>query len=120
MDMLTKELSGDMTQAKNDEETSQKDYERLMADSQTKRAQNVESITSKEAAKADLDMKVESTKQQHSSQNAALGNTKDYIAQLHSSCDFLVDNFDLRKAARSNEMESLKNAKSVLSGANFA
>jgi len=120
MDMLTKELSGDMTQSKNDEETSQKDYERLMADSQAKRSENVESITSKEAAKADMDMKVESTKQQKSSQTAALGNTNDYIAQLHASCDFLTSNYDLRKAARSNEMESLKNAKSVLSGANFA
>jgi len=120
MDMLTKELSGDMTQSKNDEETSQKDYERLMADSQAKRSENVESIASKEAAKADMDMKVESTKQQKSSQTAALGNTNDYIAQLHASCDFLTSNYDLRKAARSNEMESLKNAKSVLSGANFA
>jgi len=120
MEMLHKELSGDMTEAKNDEETSQKDYERLMANSQSSRAQNVESITSKEAAKADLDMKVESTKQQNASQDAQLSNNNDYIAQLHSSCDFLVEQYDLRKAARANEVESLKNAKSVLSGANFA
>ena len=34
---------------------AQKDYERLMSESQKTRAQNVESITAKEAAKADLD-----------------------------------------------------------------
>merc|ERR1719486_1518241 len=40
MDMLLKELSGDMTEAENTEKTSQRDYERLMSDSQTTRAQN--------------------------------------------------------------------------------
>jgi len=120
MEMLTKELNDDMTAAKHEEETSQSDYERLMADSQASRAQNVESITSKEAAKADLDMTVENTKQQKTSQETELTNVKGYIAQLHANCDFLIDNYDLRKAARENEAESLQNAKSVLSGANFA
>merc|ERR1719327_1883992 len=60
MDMLMKELQGDVTEATHDEETSQKDYERLMSDSQASRAQNVESITDKEGAKADLDSKIES------------------------------------------------------------
>jgi len=120
MDMLMKELQGDVTEATHDEETSQKDYERLMSDSQASRAQNVESITDKEGAKADMDVKVEQTKQQKASQETELGNVKQYILQLHTSCDFLVANYDLRKAARSNELESLANAKSVLSGADFA
>jgi len=120
MDMLMKELQGDVTEATHDEETSQKDYERLMGDSQASRAQNVESITDKEGAKADMDVKVEQTKQQKASQETELGNVKQYILQLHASCDFLVSNYDLRKAARSSELESLANAKSVLSGADFA
>merc|ERR1719389_197340 len=120
MDMLMKELQGDVTEATHDEETSQKDYERLMSDSQASRAQNVESITDNEGAKADMDVKVEQTKQQKASQETELGNVKQYILQLHASCDFLVENFDLRKAARTNELESLANAKSVLSGADFA
>jgi len=120
MEMLTKELTGDMTAAKNDEETSQRDYERLMADSTSTRAQNVESITAKEASKADLDVTIQNTKQQKTSQTTELANVGGYIAQLHANCDFLIDNYDLRKAARQNEAESLKNAKSVLSGANFA
>jgi len=120
MEMLAKELTDDMTAAKHEEETSQADYERLMADSQKTRAQNAESITSKEASKSDLDMTIENTKQQKASQEADLSNIKGYIAQLHANCDFLIENYDLRKAARENEAESLKNAKSVLSGANFA
>merc|ERR1719265_2758481 len=120
MEMLAKELEDGLTESKHEEETAQKDYERLMSESQKTRAQNVESITSDEAAKADLDSKIESTKQEKTAQEAELSNIKQYITQLHATCDFLIENYDLRKAARENEIESLKNAKSVLSGANFA
>merc|ERR1719253_1153865 len=117
---LQKELKDDGSEAKHDEETSQKDYERLMTDSQENRAQMADSITNKESAKADLDEKAESTKELKRSQEAELMNTQGYISQLHSSCDFLVANYDLRKAARGNEIESLANAKAVLSGAGFS
>jgi len=119
LDNLVKELKDEFTEAKHDEETSQKDYEKLMTDSQSSRTQMADSITTKEAAKADLDEKVESTKELMRSQEAELMNTNGYIAQLHTQCDFLVANFDLRKAARTNEIESLANAKAVLSGAGF-
>merc|ERR1719359_688972 len=120
MDMLMKELSGDLTTSENEEKTSQKDYETLMSDSQATRAQNVASITEKEAAKADMDTAVEQTKAKLDSQQASLAEIKQYIIQLHANCDFLIENYDLRKTARENEMTSLATAKSVLSGANFA
>ena len=120
MDMLLKEVKDENTEATHDEETAQKDYERLMSDSQASRADKADSITSKEKAKADLDVSTENAKEQKTSQEAELMNTNQYIAQLHSTCDFLVQNYDLRKAARENEIESLKNAKATLSGADFA
>jgi len=120
MDMLLKELKDESVEAKHDEETAQKDYEELMADSQASRADKAGSITSKESAKADLDVKTENAKEQKTSQQTELMNTEQYISQLHGSCDFIVANYDLRKAARANEIESLKNAKGVLSGADFS
>jgi len=119
MDMLVKELQDGITEAEHEEETAQKDYERLMSDSQASREKSVESITAKEAAKADLDSKVVSTKEQKASQEAELMNIKGYLTQLHADCDFLLENYDVRKAARVNEKEGLVNAKSVLSGASF-
>merc|ERR1719379_1026024 len=83
MDMLLKELKDESTEATHEEETAQKDYERLMSDSQSSRADKADSITSKEAAKADLDVNTENTKEQHASQQAELQNTEQYIAQLH-------------------------------------
>merc|ERR1719265_759913 len=120
MDMLGKELQDGITEAENEEKTAQKDYERLMSDSTASRSKMAESITSKEVAKADLDTKIESTKEKKASQETELGNIKQYLATLHADCDFLIDNYDLRKTARENEVEGLKNAKSVLSGANLS
>merc|ERR1719407_200831 len=113
MDMLMKELQDGITEAENEEKTAQKDYERLMVESKESRASMSESITSKEVAKADLDTKVEAT------QETQLSSLKQTMAQLHADCDFLVENYDLRKTARETEVEGLKNAKSVLSGASF-
>jgi hypothetical protein len=39
---------------------------------------------------------------------------------LHKSCDFLVKNFDVRQAGRTQEMDALAEAKAVFSGADFA
>merc|ERR1719389_706919 len=113
MDMLLKELSGDLTSSENEEE-------RLMADSQASRSQNVASITDKEAAKADMDTAIEQTKAKLDSQQASLADIKQYILQLHAKCDFIIENYDLRKAARENELTSLANAKATLSGADFS
>merc|ERR1719158_386999 len=46
-----------------------------------------------------------------------LGN---YKAELHGSCDFIVKNFEIRQQARDEEIEALKQAKAILSGANFS
>merc|ERR1740138_1423822 len=70
MDMLIKELQDGITEAEFEEETAQTDYERLMSESQESRATMVESITTKEVAKADLDTKIEATKEKKSSEEA--------------------------------------------------
>merc|ERR1719482_1947599 len=41
-------------------------------------------------------------------------------ADLHKSCDYTLKNFDLRQAARQSEMEALKQALSILSGASIS
>merc|ERR1719281_2009443 len=120
LDRLTKDLQDGIADAEHDEKTGQKDYETLMSDSQTSRAQKAESITEKEAAKADLDLKVENASEKKAALEQDLLNIKDYLSKLHSQCDFLVENYDMRKTARETELESLANAKAVLSGANFS
>merc|ERR1719247_2913070 len=120
LNRLSKDLQDGITDAEHDEKTSQKDYETLMSDSSTSRAQKAESITEKEAAKADLDLKTENASERKTALEADLLNIKDYLSKLHAQCDFLVENYDVRKTAREMELESLANAKAVLSGADFS
>merc|ERR1719311_744388 len=120
MDMMIGDVKTDLTEGEHAEEMAQKDYENLMASSQKTRATNAESITEKESASAEWTEKIENAKTEQASTTEALAKVKEYIAGLHSSCDFLVENYGARKEARTNEVEGLKNAKAVLSGANFS
>merc|ERR1719443_1220258 len=120
MDMMIGDVKTDLTEGEHAEEMAQKDYENLMAASQKTRATNAESITEKESASAEWTEKIENAKTEQASTTEALAKVKEYIAGLHSSCDFLMENYGARKEARTNEVEGLKNAKSVLAGANFS
>jgi hypothetical protein len=120
MDMMMGDLKTEITESEHAEEMAQKDYENLMAESQKSRATNAESITEKESASAEWTEKIENAKTEQASTTQALATLQEYIAGLHGTCDFLVENYAARKEARTNEVEGLKNAKSVLSGANFA
>merc|ERR1719235_2528198 len=42
-----------------------------------------------------------------------------YNGELHQSCDFVLKNFEIRQTARDEEIEALKQAKAILSGAKF-
>jgi chromosome segregation ATPase len=120
MDMMMGDLKTEITESEHAEEMAQKDYENLMSASQKTRTTNAESITEKESASAEWTEKTENAKTEQASSTEALAKVAEYIAGLHSSCDFLVENYASRKEARTNEVEGLKNAKAVLSGANFS
>merc|ERR1719160_1579521 len=101
-----------------EEKTAQKDYAELMADSQETRAGDSKALTGKTATKAEVESDLMTTKEIRSA--TALKQIATVIADLHAACDFIMANFDLRKEARTSEIEGLKNAKAVLSGASFS
>jgi regulator of replication initiation timing len=119
MDMLTKDLEKEITEAEHMEKTAQKEYTELVADAQETRAQNVKSITDKEASKANVEGKLEEAKTSHIVTADQLEQIKNYIADLHQSCDFIMAQFEFRRESRTQERESLENAKAVLSGASY-
>jgi len=119
MNMMQSDLQSDMKDAEADEKGAQKEYEDLMTDSAASRAQSAKSITDKEASKAQLETKLQETKEQKALTVESLEDISLTVNHLHTSCDFIMENYDTRKEARSNESESLKNSKSVLSGADF-
>merc|ERR1719161_2284359 len=119
MDGIVRDLENDMKDAEYEEKTAQKDYAELMADSQVTRKADSKAIVDKTAAKAETEGKLMEAKEglAAASQDVTLVATT--IQDLHAKCDFIMQNFDMRKEARANEIDSLKNAKAILSGANF-
>jgi hypothetical protein len=119
MDMLSKDLEKDMQEAEHGEKTAQKEYAELLADAEATKSQDLKSVSTSETAKAGLEGKLEEAKTQKIITDDQHATVTNYIADLHQSCDFIIANFELRRQARSNEMDSLTNAKAVLSGASY-
>jgi len=120
MDTIISDLGSDMKDMEYEEKTAQKDYAELMADSQETRAGDSKALTGKTAAKAETESVLMTTKEIRSATATDLKQVATVIADLHAACDFIMQNFDLRKEARTSEIEGLKNAKAVLSGASFS
>merc|ERR1719203_252083 len=119
LNMLKADLDKEIQETETSEKESQAEYETFMAESAAKRAADTKSIAMKEAAKADLGADVEKlTAEKGASTNEAMA-TAEYIKDLHLDCDWLLANFQARKEARAGEVESLKSARAVLSGADY-
>merc|ERR1712038_1173374 len=79
------------------EEDAQKAYEDFVKETNA----SIETKKSKEAVMLELEQ------------------LSNYDAELHQACDFVMKNFDVRQTARDEEVEALKQAKAILSGAKF-
>merc|ERR1719478_1426321 len=91
MDMLIGDLEKEMTEAKVEEENAQEEYEQFMADSKEKRALDSKAVVDKEAYKAQLDTDLENAKSSKASEEKELQATKEFLANLHEDCDWLLE-----------------------------
>jgi hypothetical protein len=101
------------------EEDAQKAYEDFVKETNASIEAKSKDIVNKSEtkAKAEEDL-VEATKEKESVM-VELEQLANYNAELHASCDFIMKNFDLRQTARDEEVEALRQAKAILSGAKF-
>merc|ERR1719428_625962 len=120
MDSLVKDLDKEMTEAKVEEANSQEEYEKLMSDAAAKRATDVKSVETKTSAKAGLENDLAEQGETLTSTSKELMATSKYISNLHGECDWLIQNFAVRKDARATEIDQLQQAKAVLSGADYS
>jgi chromosome segregation ATPase len=120
LDTLIQDLEKEMTEAELTEKDAQQDYETMMTDSKEKRAQDSKSLLDKEGALADLEASLGDHKGNLESTKKELSATNDFISNLHLDCDFLLKYFDMRKEARTNEIDAMEKATAVLNGADFS
>jgi len=101
------------------EEEAQAAYEELVTDTN----KSVEEKTKSQVNKVEEKAKAEENLQQAITDKEAalleLEELSNYNAELHQSCDFVMKNFEIRQTARDEEIEALKQAKMILSGAKF-
>merc|ERR1719473_1866921 len=105
MDMMVREIETDMKDAEYEEKTSASDYGKLMSESEETRAANSKGIITKTSSKATLEGKLEAAKEAFTAVTTDLDLIAATLGDLHMQCDFLLQNYDLRKEARTNEIE---------------
>jgi len=120
MDLLTKDLASQNQVAETDEKNAQEDYETAMADAASKRTADAKLLGEKMSAKAETDAALEGHVEEKASQSQALMGNGEYIASLHADCDWLLQNYDQREAARTDEIDAMLKAKDVLNGADYS
>jgi len=120
MDSLKGDLAKEIQELEFNEKDAQEEYEAMVLDAADKRAADTKSVEEKTAVKAGLEDEIVKNGDAKDAEEAELMATKKYIADLHADCDWLISNFDTRKEARANEIDALKKAKAVLSGADYS
>merc|ERR1719473_1676640 len=120
MDALIGDLDKEMNEANMEEKLAQEEYEQFMKDSAEKRANDSRAITEKTAAKAQMESDLQAAKDSKKAEEKELLATQEALHDTHQDCDWLLENFDLRKQARADELDALAKAKAVLSGADFS
>merc|ERR1719482_104772 len=120
MDNLKADLQKEITEMEVTEQNAQEDYETMVKDAADTRAADSLSIEEKETAKAGVEADLVKAGDAKAGAEDELMATKEYIADLHAECDWLMSNYDTRKEARAAEIDALKKAKAVLSGADYS
>merc|ERR1712061_495112 len=107
IDLLVADLDKEMQEETVTEKDNQAEYEQMMADSAAKRAQDSKSLTDKNSAKAAEEEALQAGTDKKADTSKELALTLEYIGSLHGECDWLLKYYDVRKSARTSEIEAL-------------
>merc|ERR1719394_811125 len=101
------------------EEDAQKAYEDFVQETNNSIEAKSKEIVNKSELKAKAEGELVETKEAKEAVMLESEQLSNYNAELHQSCDFILKNFDIRQTARDEEVEALRQAKAILSGAKF-
>merc|ERR1719359_1711348 len=110
----SKTMELDAIRAEND---SQAAYESFTKNSNASIKALLQAVRDKTEKKATADANLVRAKSGQQKTLKDLESLNTYKGTLHQSCDFVMDNFDVRQEKRAQEMEALSQAKNILSGA---
>merc|ERR1719359_234005 len=99
------------------EQGAQNDYQAFVAETAKSIAAANRSMSAKSDEKADLEEAIVAAKKDRTDSTNKLMDLGKYEMQLHTSCDYVMQNFEMRQTARQEEMDGLAQAKAILHGA---
>lgn len=119
LDTLIKNIKKQVTEMEFEEKDAQSEYEQYLKDSSEKHAADAKALSSKESQKADAEAALQKHHQDLKRATGEAVANAEYLQGLHKECDWMLQNFGVRQKARAAEVDSLKQAKAVLSGADY-
>jgi len=102
------------------EEQAQKAYEEFVKDTNASIEEKSKDIVNKSELKADAEDDRTNAEEDKADVMLELEQLSNESADLHKACDYVLKNFEIRQTARDEEVEALKQAKAILSGAKFS
>jgi len=106
-------------EATRDEEQSQKAYEDFVRDTNKSLDEMNLSLINKSKNRARTESSKVEAETEHEATVGELKSLANSNTDLHLSCDYTLKNFDLRQTTRDDEVEALKQAIAIFSGASF-
>jgi len=101
------------------EGSAQSAYESFVKETNASIEAASKDIINKSESKGKAEDYLAQSRTEHESVLTTLDELSAYNSELHASCDFIIKNFDIRQTARDEEIEALKQAKAILSGADM-
>jgi len=120
IDTLVNDVEKENQVMKLEEEDAQDDYEKFMDDAKNKRAADSKSMTDAEGALAETTEQLTTDKGGLKDKKMDLMESEKYLAGVHADCDWLIKFYDMRKEARTGEIDAMGKAKDVLNGADYS
>jgi len=101
------------------EGSAQSAYEAFVNETNASIEAKSKDIANKSESKAKAEDYLVQAQTEHAAVLSNLDELSAYNSELHASCDYILKNFDIRQTARDEEVEALKQAKAILSGADM-
>jgi len=106
-------------EAIHDEEKAQEAYESFIVESNRSIAAKTDAMVDAKNARAKNEIEQQDEENNHAGLMTEIEQLTNNNIDIHSSCDFVLKNFDIRQQARDEEMEALRQADAILAGSNF-
>merc|ERR1719476_411990 len=101
------------------EQNSQKNYGGFVQDATNSIEADRSAIETKTGEVAEAKSALSETKESQLLNQADIDKLNELLKAHHAECDYVMKYFDIRQEARQEEMDAIKDAKAILSGADF-